>query len=141
MDTTINKNKSLFAVFTVLGVMVLSGCGQGMVGADGAVLLNYLPPENLKQVTDDPTGESWLPHGDIMILDVRPGSFYDLGHIPTAESFPSDGIMSRLGEIPMDKYLIIYCETGGRAALVAAQLNDAGYTRWMNWGGFIRWPY
>ena len=137
MENGILRRRSLFAGLAALSVIALSGC----FGADGAVLWNYWEPENLKLITDDPTGETWLAHEDIWILDVRESSEYTSGHIPTALSFPSSEIMSRLDELPWDQYLILYCETGGRAMAVAGQLDDVGYTRWMNWGGIIRWPY
>ncbi|GAH84674.1 unnamed protein product, partial [marine sediment metagenome] len=53
----------------------------------------------------------------------------------------SSEILSRLKEIPKDKYLILYCETGMRAQRVIKKLEKAGYTRIMNWGGYKRWKY
>ncbi|HPI21889.1 MAG TPA: rhodanese-like domain-containing protein, partial [Spirochaetota bacterium] len=59
----------------------------------------------------------------------------------TARSFPSSEIESRLTELPREKYLIIYCETGGRVEAVIRKLKRHGYTRYMNWGASYRWPY
>ena len=47
----------------------------------------------------------------------------------------------RLDELPKEQYLILYCETGGRAQSVIKKLEEQGYTKMMNWGGFKRWPY
>ncbi len=49
--------------------------------------------------------------------------------------------MNRLDELPKSQYLIVYCETGGRAGIVISKLEKVGYTRMMNWGGYTRWPY
>ena len=124
----------IFVSFLVLVVSLLTGCFEGYVGSEGEVLKQYLSPEKLRELVANPDDSIW-------IIDVRPASAYRKGHIPTAKSFPSSEILSRLGEIPKDKYLIIYCETGGRAQGVIKKLEKKGYTRLMNWGGISRWPY
>jgi rhodanese-related sulfurtransferase len=121
-----------FIIFVAL--FFLTGFYEGSVGPDGAMLKQYLPPEKLKALVDKPDSSIW-------IIDVRPASAYQKGHIPTAKSFPSSAILSRLGELPKDKYLILYCETGGRAHSVMKKLEKQGYTRLMVWGGVSRWPY
>ena len=132
------KKKTCFgvgvALLVSLTVLLLTGCFEGYVGSEGEVLKKYLPPEQLKGLVDNPDDSIW-------IVDVRPSSAYQKGHIPTAKSFPSSEILSRLDEIPKDKYLIMYCETGGRAQRVIKKLEKQGYTRLMNWGGMSRWPY
>jgi rhodanese-related sulfurtransferase len=70
---------------------------------------------------------------------VRSEKAYLNGHIPTAKSFPADNIMSRLNEIPKDKYLIIYCTVGAMAKIVSKKLKKAGYKRYIDWGGISRW--
>jgi phage shock protein E len=124
----------IFVSFLVLVVSLLTGCFEGYVGSEGDVLKQYLSPEKLRELVANPDDSIW-------IIDVRPASAYQKGHIPTAKSFPSSEILSRLNEIPQDKYLIIYCETGGRAQGVIKKLEKKGYTRLMNWGGISRWPY
>jgi rhodanese-related sulfurtransferase len=122
------------ASIVVFAVFVLTGCFEGYIGSEGEVLKQYLSPDKLQALVANPDDSIW-------IIDVRPASAYQKGHIPTARSFPSSEIFSRLGEIPKDKYLIMYCETGGRAQGVIKKLEKKGYTRLMNWGGISRWPY
>jgi phage shock protein E len=124
----------VFVSIFVLAVLVLTGCFEGYVGSEGEVLKQYLSPEKLRELVANPDDSIW-------IIDVRPTSAYQKGHIPTARSFPSSEILSRLGEIPKDMYLIMYCETGGRAQGVIKKLEKEGYMRLMNWGGISRWPY
>ena len=113
----------------------LAGCFEGYTGADGDSLLAYLAPADLQVLTQNPDPEIWL-------IDVRPTSSYVGGHIPTARSYPSTEIASRLGELPLTKYLIVHCETGIRAqGVITDVLEPNGYTRFMNWGGVTRWPY
>jgi rhodanese-related sulfurtransferase len=118
----------------ILATFFLSACFEGYVGAEGEVLKQYLSPEKLKALVENPDDSIW-------IIDVRPSSAYERGHIPTAKSFPSSSILSRLDELSKDKYLIVYCETGGRSQGVLKNLEKKGYTRFMNWGGISRWPY
>jgi len=106
----------------------------GDVSSDGAMLKAYLDPAALKELTENPRSDIW-------IIDVRPLSAYNAGHIPTAKSYPSSEVMSRIDELPKSQYLIVYCETGGRAGAVISNLEKEGYTRMMNWGGYKRWPY
>jgi rhodanese-related sulfurtransferase len=113
----------------------LGGCFEGYTGADGGILLSYLDPVALQELTLNPDPDIWL-------IDVRPNASYVGGHIPTALSYPSSEIASRLGELPLTQYLIVHCETGGRAqAVITDVLEPNGYTRFMNWGGITRWPY
>ena len=107
----------------------------GYTGPDGDALRQYLPPESLRTLTENPDPEIW-------IVDVRPTGDYVAGHLPTAVSYPSYEIEARLGEIPLDVNLILYCETGGRVQnVIEGVLEPHGYTRFLNWGGYTRWPY
>ncbi len=113
----------------------LAGCFEGYTGPDGDSLLAYLAPADLLPLTQNPDPDIWL-------IDVRPNASYLAGHIPTARSYPSTEIASRLGELPLTQYLIVHCETGIRAqGVITDVLEPNGYTRFMNWGGVTRWPY
>jgi rhodanese-related sulfurtransferase len=113
----------------------LAGCIEGYTGADGGILLAYLDPAALQALTQSPDPDIW-------IIDVRSAAEFQAGHIPTALSYPSSEIESRLSELPLTQYLIVHCQTGGLAqAVITGVLEPNGYTRFMNWGGIFRWPY
>jgi rhodanese-related sulfurtransferase len=122
----------VFAICILVVVGVISGCYEGYVGDEGALLKQYLEPAKLKELVD-------TPRADIWIIDVRPESAFKKAHIPTAKNFPSGLIMERLSELPKSQYLIVTCETGGRAQMVIKRLEKAGYTRFMNWGANSRY--
>lgn len=127
------KHLISISIFTLLSIALLS-CSTGYTSTDGSDLDRFLEPESLLVLTQNPDSTIW-------IIDVRPAGAYDNGHIPTAKSYPSSEIMDRLGELPKTQNLIFYCETGGRAQMVINNLEDEGYTRMINWGGYTRWPY
>jgi rhodanese-related sulfurtransferase len=50
-----------------------------------------------------------LGGSDLLVLDVRPTTEYDAGHIPSAESVPIDELEDRLAEIPTETEVVTYC--------------------------------
>jgi DNA-binding transcriptional ArsR family regulator len=46
---------------------------------------------------------------DLLLLDVRPTTEYDAGHIPSAESVPIGELEDRLTEIPPGTNVVAYC--------------------------------
>jgi len=126
--------RKYFITTFILVLLLTVSCYKGYISADGASLEKYLEPEALKTITENPIDSIW-------IIDVRPSGAYEKGHIPTAKSYPSSEIMKQLGELPKSQYLIIYCETGGRAQMVIKKLEKEGYTRLFNWGGYKRWKW
>jgi len=131
-----SKNSKFFAfVLVALMSVALMGCNEGYIGPDGAPLLYYLPPENLRDIVEN-------PDPNIRLIDVRPFERYVEWHIPTAESYPSSSIAGRLDELPLDQCYIVMCETGPRAqAVIENVLEPNGYRCFMNYGASIRWPY
>jgi rhodanese-related sulfurtransferase len=50
-----------------------------------------------------------LRAGDVTVLDVRPSSEFEAGHIPGAVSIPIDELERRLSEVPKRKQVVAYC--------------------------------
>lgn len=118
--------------FFILSSVLLFSCHRGYMSSNGDTLEKYLNPAELKKITDKPDSDIW-------IIDLRPASLYKHGHIPTAKSYPD--IMNHLDEIPKDKYLILYCILSPGAQMNIKKLEQAGYTKNLNWGRYSRWPY
>ena len=75
-----------------------------------------------------------------ILLDVREmGEFVDV-RAPGASLLPTSTLMSRVGELPADRPLLIVCHVGGRSAAVAGYLLRAGRTDVVNVaGGMDAW--
>ena len=125
---------TLIFLTVLMNVAAAQSVFVGKAGAEGKVLRKYIEPLELKKIVDNPVDS-------ICIIDVRSEKAYLNGHIPTAKSFPSGTIMSRLNEISKDKYLILYCNVGGTVKIVSKKLKKAGYKRYINWGGISRWEW
>jgi DNA-binding transcriptional ArsR family regulator len=68
----------------------------------------YLGPDDTAAVT---TQEllSRLEDGHTIVLDVRPGTEYDAGHLPGAVNIPLDELADRLAELPTGADIVAYC--------------------------------
>jgi hypothetical protein len=50
-----------------------------------------------------------LEQGQAILVDVRSKQSYEAGHAANAISIPEDEMATRLGELPRDKEIILYC--------------------------------
>lgn len=64
---------------------------------------------------------------DIYLLDVRTLGEYTQKRLKGARLIPIDQIQRRLNEIPKNRPIIVYCETGMRSAQVGRYLDSLGY--------------
>jgi rhodanese-related sulfurtransferase len=70
-----------------------------------------------------------------LLLDVRePTEFEDI-RAPGAALLPTSQFMDRVGELPVDRPLLVICHSGGRSAAVTGYLIRAGRTDVVNVGG------
>lgn len=79
---------------------------------------------------------------DYVLVDVRQPDEYTQGHIPGAILIPLGEISERIGELPPDKDIILYCRSGkrskGAAIFVGSQPHVAG-TVFNMIGGIFAW--
>lgn len=121
-------------LFLLLGVMLLTACGQTAETVQEAVFVS-ITAEEAKEIMD--TGDGFV------ILDVRTQEEYDEGHVPGAILIPNTEIENRAEEELPDKaqLILVYCRSGRRSKLAAQILADLGYTNVKEFGGIIDWPY
>ena len=77
---------------------------------------------------------------DLVVLDVREKGRWDEGHIEGAHHIYAGHVESRLNEIPADHPIVVACNTGNHASLVASILRREGYGEVCNLlGGMAAW--
>ena len=79
-----------------------------------------------------------------VLLDVREADEFHAGHIPGALNIPRGVLEFKLGNSPelaeRGLNIVLYCKTGGRAALAARTLKEMGYLEVHSIaGGFDAW--
>ena len=118
----------------LLSALMLTACGQTKENTQEAVYVN-ITAQQAKEIMD--TQEGYI------ILDTRTQEEYDEGHIPGAILIPYDEITEKAEGILTDKdqLILVYCRSGRRSKIAAADLVKLGYTNIKEFGGIIDWPY
>jgi len=63
-----------------------------------------------------------------MLVDVRAPREHDEKHIADSVSVPLSQLVTRAGELPTDRPLIVYCAGGYRSSIAASLLESLGFT-------------
>lgn len=74
----------------------------------------------------------------VTLVDVRTADEYALGNITGSINIPLDELRDRMGEIPADRPVYLYCGIGLRGYLASNILKDNGYSDVRNLIGGIR---
>lgn len=74
-----------------------------------------------------------------LVLDVREPGEFERGHIPGAINLPLGQLRSRLGELPTDRKLLVYCQVGQRAYYATRLLSQRGFAPALLSGGYHTW--
>ena len=85
-----------------------------------------------------------LTEGGIAVVDVREESEYAAGHIDNAILLPRGVLEFKIGQVTeladKTKPVMVYCRTGGRAAMAAVAMKTLGYDNVISIaGGFEAW--
>jgi adenylyltransferase/sulfurtransferase len=77
---------------------------------------------------------------DAAIVDVREPYEFAGGAIDGATLIPLGALPARLSEVPRDRDVVVYCQTGGRSARALEVLRGAGFSRARHLkGGYQAW--
>lgn len=79
----------------------------------------------------------------LFLLDVRTNEEYRENHIPQSISLPLQQLKSNIEKIvsSKDAEIVLYCQSGTRAAEGCRLLSAMGYTNIKNMGGIMSWKY
>lgn len=108
-------------------------------GAEDMNDLNYvsISPERFMEEIKSMNKE------DYVILDVRTKEEYDEERIPNSILVTLDNIKEEVEDVIEDKNvrIYVYCRSGRRSLSAAYQLLEMGYTKVLDLGGIIDYPY
>jgi len=77
---------------------------------------------------------------DALLIDVREPYEFQNGSISGAKNIPMSQLGKRLGEIPKDRSVLLYCQSGMRSKNAARILSKNGYERLAHLqGGISAW--
>jgi glyoxylase-like metal-dependent hydrolase (beta-lactamase superfamily II)/rhodanese-related sulfurtransferase len=93
---------------------------------------------------DPATARQRVDNGKTIIVDVREPDEFEAGHLPRAINVPRGVLEFRLATTPElgnpQAPLLVYCRSGGRAAMAALNLQRLGYTQVESLaGGYEAW--
>ena len=74
-----------------------------------------------------------------ILLDVRQPREWEGGHIPGAVHIPLPELRERLDEIPADKEIIVYCQSGQRSYYACRILSQNGFQCRNLSGAYLTW--
>jgi len=116
---------------------------QALVTATAALLVlvvpsaGPLPPPGL---VDGATAQRLQARG-VTVLDVRTPQEFEAGHVPGALNIPVDQVAARSAELgTKDKPVLLYCRTGHRSGIAAAELVKQGFTAIYDFRSMSDWP-
>src|SRR4051812_41994110 len=72
------------------------------------------------------------------LLDVRSSEEFATGHATGARNIPLAELATRLGELPSERAIAVYCRSGRRSALAAELLRKSGFSDVRDLGGLDR---
>ena len=92
-------------------------------------------PQQARQMMDE--------SNKYVLLDVRTHEEYKKGHIKGAKLIPVNELDFRAAAELPDKHtpVLVYCNSGARAAVAVKTLTKIGYTNALSFGGIANWPY
>ncbi|MBW6471038.1 MAG: rhodanese-like domain-containing protein [Methanosarcinaceae archaeon] len=128
-------NKTI--AISIFLIMLFAGIGcigsEDTQGTETTAKLTFtdISVEQAKQMIDN---------NEVFILDVRTQEEFNAGYIEAATLIPVDELASRLGEVPEDAKILVYCRSGNRSVTASNILINAGYTEVYNMlGGINAW--
>lgn len=94
--------------------------------------------ENIDNALSSPLTPAQIPEG-AFLLDVREPAEVAGGTIPGAVNIPLGDLRDRLGEVPKDRPIVVFCKVGQRGYFAERILAQRGYNVFNLSGGYTTW--
>lgn len=119
----------------------LHSVGESRLAEVNHLIDTYLKDRKTLEAIDSKELRRRLKEGDTVVLDVRPVTEYEAGHIAGARSIPITELSERLKELPKTKTIVAYCRGPFCvfADEAAALLSERGFRVLRLHGGFPDW--
>jgi len=119
--------------YVVLAILMLAGIGVSFYQNAEVAGYSNVPPERGQELVDE----------GAFLLDVRTAGEFEAGHVPGAENIPVErpnALAERWRELPKDRPIAVYCQTGRRSVKASELLVERGFSEVYNVvGGYERW--
>lgn len=79
--------------------------------------------------------------GGAMLLDIRTVTEHEAGHIPGSRRIGGGAVLKQLNELPRDRPIVVYCQSGGRVPPVVSALRRSGYDARELRGSYVGWLF
>ena len=122
--------KKLWILVLVLSVIGLNSCKENS-------------KTETRLITASEMNEILRTEG-VQLIDVRTESEYKEGHIVNAQNidFRSPTFDDDITKLDKEKPVIVYCQSGGRSAMCAEKLKEAGFEKVFDLeGGISKWRH
>jgi hydroxyacylglutathione hydrolase len=81
---------------------------------------------------------SYVDNDSVQIVDVRGQAEFETGHIPGAENIFAGTLPDQLHRIRRNQPVVLYCQSGDRAAIAYSLLRHHGFTNVLQYHGGMR---
>lgn len=89
----------------------------------------FAPVKGLRNLHDADFRSAVQQSKDSLLIDVREPHEYKGGFIPGAKNIPLSQLSRRMGEIPKERDVFLYCRSGMRSKNAAKMLARNGYRK------------
>lgn len=102
------------------------------IEAESSAVTSVISIDEMQAISDDPA--------DYIILDVRNRSEFTAGHIAHAAHYFVGHLRQQIASFPDNRPLVVYCQSGDRAAIASSFLQQHGFTDLrVYFGGMAEW--
>jgi rhodanese-related sulfurtransferase len=111
-----------------------------ILAASWFIYTRFAPTRGLRTLRGKEFEQELQAKKNNMIIDVREPREYKNGFIPSAINIPLSQLKSKLNEIPKDKNIYLYCQSGMRSKQAARVLSKQKYNNLAHLqGGILAW--